>query len=218
MKNLNNIFIVSIIVIVALMVGCGSKKGEKTENMNKEMAQVESQNEDSMEFKAFDYINDFQGNPFTYFKGDGLLLAAGDAEHHNAMTIGWGSLGNIWGHRTSAITVYVAPARYTHEFMEKYAYFTVMRFDDDRSDILDYMGTHSGRDGNKEEALGLHVAYTEHGTPYYLEAREVFECEIIYRNPFNPEGFGEVPERLYSNFPAGVHSMYIGNIVGAWRR
>ena len=221
MRNFNNLFIMAIIVMVALMVGCGGKRNGSTEaaaqNTTEKTTEV-SQGKEGDVFKEYDYINDFQGNPFTWFKGNGLLLAVGDEAHHNAMTIGWGSLGNVWSHNTSAITVYVAPARYTHEFMEKYPYFTVMRFDDDQADILNYMGSHSGRDGNKEEALGLHVAYTEHGTPYYLEAREVFECEIIYRNPFNPEGFGEVPQKRYENFPAGIHSVYIGNIVGAWRR
>ena len=170
------------------------------------------------DFKEFDCTKEFTGNPFTWFKGAGLLLAVGDKDSHNAMTIGWGSLGNVWQHNISTITVYVAPARYTFEFMEKYKYFTVMVFDEDRKDVLEYMGTHSGRDVNKEEALGLHVAYTELGTPYYLEAREVYECEIMYRDQFDKEGFGEIPQKRYENFPAGIHHMYIGKIVSARRR
>lgn len=41
-------------------------------------------------FEEFDVTTDFQGNPFTYFKGKGLLLAVGDKADHNEMTIGWG--------------------------------------------------------------------------------------------------------------------------------
>lgn len=170
------------------------------------------------DFVEFDYTTEANMNPFTWFKGHGLLLASGDKENHNAMTIGWGALGNIWQHNISTITVYVAPARYTFEFMEKYPYFTVMVFDEDRKDVLEYMGTHSGRDVNKEKELGLHVAYTEHGAPYYLEAREVYECEIMYRDQFNKEGFGEIPQKRYENFPAGIHHEYIGKIVSARRR
>lgn len=170
------------------------------------------------DFVKFDYTQSPNLNPFTWFKGNGLLLASGDIRRHNAMTIGWGALGNIWQHDLSTITVYVAPARYTFEFMERYQYFTVMVFDEDRKDVLEYMGTHSGRDGNKEEALGLHVAYTEHGAPYYLEAREVYECEVIYRDPLDPRGFEEIPRQRYENFPAGIHSVYIGKIVSARRR
>ena len=169
-------------------------------------------------FSEFDYTDDFEGNPFTWFKGSGLLLAVGDKDNHNAMTIGWGALGNVWSHDVNTITVYVAPARYTYQFMEKYKYFTVMTFDEEHKDVLAYMGSHSGRDGNKEEALGLHVAYTEHGAPYYLEASEVYECEIIYRDPFDPAGFEEIPRKRYENFPAGIHHMYIGKILSAKRK
>ena len=170
------------------------------------------------DFVEFDYTQSSNLNPFTWFKGSGLLLASGNMQRHNAMTIGWGALGNIWKHDIGTITVYVAPARYTYEFMERYQYFTVMVFDEDRKDVLEYMGTHSGRDGDKAAALGLHVAYTEHGTPYYLEAREVYECEIMYRGPFDPRGFEEIPRQRYANFPAGVHHEYIGKIVSARRR
>jgi nitroreductase/flavin reductase (DIM6/NTAB) family NADH-FMN oxidoreductase RutF len=170
------------------------------------------------DFVEFDYTQSPNLNPFTWFKGNGLLLASGDVRRHNAMTIGWGALGNVWSHNVNTITVYVAPARYTYEFMERYQYFTVMVFDEDRKDVLEYMGTHSGRDGNKDEALGLHVAYTEHGAPYYLEAREVYECEVIYRDGFDQRGFEEIPRKRYENFPAGIHHQYIGRIVSARRR
>jgi len=170
------------------------------------------------DFVEFDYTQSANLNPFTWFKGSGLLLASGDVRRHNAMTIGWGALGNVWRENVNTLTVYVAPARYTFEFMERYQYFTVMVFDKDRQDVLEYMGTHSGRDVNKEEKLGLHVAYTEHGAPYYLEAREVYECEVIYRDGFDPRGFEEIPRQRYENFPAGIHHMYIGRILSAKRR
>lgn len=168
-------------------------------------------------FTTFDYTDDFDGNPFTWFKGAGLLLAVGDKQSHNAMTIGWGSLGNVWGSEVNTITVYVAPSRYTYQFMEKYKYFTVMTFDKEHKDILAYMGSHSGRDGDKAKALGLHTAYTENGAPYYLEASEVYECEIIYKAPFDPEGFTDIPKKRYENSPSGIHHLYIGKIISAKR-
>ena len=81
------------------------------------------------DFVEFDYTQTANINPFTWFKGAGLLLACGEGEDHNAMTIGWGALGNIWQHDISTITVYVAPARYTFEYMERFKYFTVMVFE-----------------------------------------------------------------------------------------
>lgn len=168
-------------------------------------------------FYKLDVDEKWEENPFTWFKGQGLLLAVGDSIHNNAMTIGWGSLGNVWGKiGLNTVTVYVAEARYTYQFMEKYDYFTVMAFDKEDARILGYMGTHSGRDGDKAKHLGLHTLYTEHGTPYYEEAEVVLECKTIYKAPFLTDGMCEEVKKFYENFDAGVHHMYIGNIVGAW--
>ena len=167
-------------------------------------------------FKKIDVKEDFTENGFQWFR-DAELLAAGDKEKSNAMTIGWGGIGTLWG-RTS-LTVYVAEKRYTKEFMDKAEYFTVMAFDVKDSKVLNYMGTKSGRNGDKAQALGLHTAYTENGTPYYTEAAMVIECKIMYAAPFDPQYFkSDAPKRMYANFPAGIHSMYIGEVVNAWKR
>jgi flavin reductase (DIM6/NTAB) family NADH-FMN oxidoreductase RutF len=167
-------------------------------------------------FKKINVREDFTENGFQWFH-DAELLAAGDKTKSNAMTIGWGGIGTLWGR--TALTVYVAEKRYTKEFMDKAEYFTVMAFDVEHSNVLRYMGTKSGRDGDKAQALGLHTAYTANGTPYYTEASLVIECKIMYAAPFDPDHFkSEVPKRMYSHFPAGIHSMYIGEVVNAWKK
>ena len=167
-------------------------------------------------FKKFDVVKDFADNGFQWFR-DAQLLAAGDKEKSNAMTIGWGAVGTLW--QKPALTVYVAEKRYTKEFLDKAEYFTVMSFDVENSKVLTYMGTKSGRDGDKAQALGLHTAYTANGTPYYTEATMVIECKIMYAAPFDPSGFkSDVPKNMYSRFPAGVHSMYVGEVVNAWKK
>ena len=170
------------------------------------------------EFKEFDPTKDFSVNPFTFFTGNGLLLAAGDSVRSNAMTIGWGSLGNIWDKGTSTITVFVAQQRFTHGFMERSKYFTVRSFDDAHKQVLEYKGSHSGRDGDKAQALGLHTLYTEHGTPYYAEASQVFECELIYHTQLDSAAFGDLPRNFYKDYTAGIHSAYVGRIVKAMKK
>ena len=167
-------------------------------------------------FKKFEVREDFTENGFQWFH-DAELLAAGNKEKSNAMTIGWGSIGTLWGR--TALTVYVAEKRYTKEFMDQEEYFTVMAFDVEHSQVLRYMGTKSGRDGDKAAALGLHTAYTAHGTPYYTEADMVIECAIMYAAPFEEKYFkNNVPKLMYNHFPAGPHTMYIGEVVNAWRK
>ena len=167
-------------------------------------------------FKKFNVREDFAENGFQWFH-DAELLAAGNRDKSNAMTIGWGGIGTLWGR--TALTVYVAEKRYTKEFMDRSEYFTVMAFDVAHSNVLNYMGRQSGRDGDKAKALGLHTAYTENGTPYYTEAEMVIECRIMYAAPFDPQYFkSDAPKNMYRNFPAGVHTMYIGEVVNAWRK
>jgi flavin reductase (DIM6/NTAB) family NADH-FMN oxidoreductase RutF len=180
------------------------------------MAAVPASAQEENGYKKIDVRKDFTENGFQWFH-DAELLAAGNKEKSNAMTIGWGGIGTLWGR--TALTVYVAEKRYTKEFMDQEEYFTVMTFDVEHSNVLRYMGTKSGRDGDKAAALGLHTAYTANGTPYYTEAEMVIECKIMYAAPFDPDGFkSDVPKNMYRHFPAGIHSMYIGEVINAWKK
>lgn len=167
-------------------------------------------------FKKFSVEKDFTENGFSWYR-HALLVAAGNAQKSNAMTIGWGGIGTLWGR--TAVTVYVAERRYTKQFMDSSRYFTVMAFAERKGEVMRYMGTKSGRDGDKAKALGLHTAYTANGAPYYVEADMVIECRTMYAAPFDPTCFkDEVPRRMYANFPAGFHTMYIGEVVSAWKK
>ena len=197
-------FFILMTALVALSVQCTPKQDEKHDTtMNTEL-------------KPFDVQKDFTDNGFTYFTKN-LILCSGDSTEHNAMTIGWGAIGNYLGHDRPTVTVYVAPARYTYEFMERHQRFTIMEFDDPA--VWQYMGKYSGRDGDKAAALGLHVAYTEHGTPYYAEAKSVIECEIMTSWHQTAEDFrSATPQKWYAGFDAGIHTIYIGEVLGAWKR
>lgn len=168
-------------------------------------------------FTPFDVTKTFADNPFSFFTGHGLLLCAGDAQGANAMTIGWGGLGTLWGR--PALTVYVRQGRYTHQFMERGRYFTVMRFAD--NEVVDYMGSHSGRDGDKAAALGLTLAYTKNGAPYYKEASMVIECRLVAATELTEATFrDELPRSQYapSGDDGGLHTEYIGEVVGAMKK
>ena len=193
-----------VLITVIMMGGCAQHAEQNQENMNTE------------ELKSFDVQKEFQENGFNWFT-ENLILCCGDTAENNAMTIGWGGIGNYLGHNRPAVTVYVAPARYTWQFMEKYPRFTIMQFDDPK--IWQYMGKNSGRDGDKAAALGLHTAYTENGTPYYEEASMVIECETMTAWHQTESDFrNATAKEWYGKFDAGVHTVYIGEVLGAWKR
>lgn len=195
-------------ILCITLIGCNTTQQEKSSNTEPNKANTE--------LTAFNVQEDFEKNGFTWFT-ENLILCSGDTTENNAMTIGWGSIGNYIGHNRPTVTVYVAPARYTYQFMEKYPRFTIMQFDDPA--IWKYMGTKSGRDGDKAAALNLHVSYTEHGTPYYEEATMVIECETMTAWHQTEQDFrNNTPKEWYSNFDAGIHTIYIGEIIGAWKR
>lgn len=166
-------------------------------------------------FVALDVKKDFRVNPYTYFTGKGRLLCVGDKKKSNAMTIGWGGMGTIW--RQPMLTVFVKDKRYTHEFMERAAYFTVMEFADEK--ILDYMGHTSGRDADKAKEMGLTLAYTENGTPYYEEAEMVIECKMMAKDNFNAKNFmDDAPFEFEDDKTRSSYFYYVGKVVNAWRK
>ena len=204
MKKKAPVIIAAAVCLLGILTLCTALQKQKSENTM------------TTGLKPIDVQKEFSQNGFTWFT-ENLILCCGDTSASNAMTIGWGGIGNYLGHNRPAVTVYVAPARYTWQFMERYPRFTIMQFDDPK--IARYMGSHSGRDGDKAAALGLHVAYTKHGTPYYEEASAVIECETMTAWHQTEADFrSETPRQWYKGFEAGIHTVYIGEVLGAWRR
>ena len=73
--------------------------------------------------------------------------------------------------------------------------------------------------GADTTSVGLHVAYTPSGTPYYTEAKTVIECEIITAFHQEEKDFrNDTPRQFYERFSAGIHAVYIGEIIGAWKK
>lgn len=193
----------------------GSDAAQKPEAPAAESVQTDTLRTDSLGFRWVDVRKEFNENPFNFFDGDGLLLAAGSRQGMNAMTIGWGQLGTLWGMQRPVVNVYVRKSRYTDQFMAQNDYFTVSGFSKDFSDALRYMGTHSGRDGDKVAASGLHTVFTQKGNPYFREARIVLECKKLYQAPLQTSGMGQVAKECYEK-DTSVHNLYIGEIVNAW--
>lgn len=161
---------------------------------------------------------ELQLNPFTAFGKDWMTLTAGnETSGYNTMTVSWGHLGAIWGrtqHGSGLPTAicYVRPSRYTKAFIDREERFTLSHFDPSYHKALGYLGSHSGRDGDKVKAVGLTPVFAD-GTTYFAEADLVFICRKLYTGVLQEDGFLE-KTMVDFNYPErDFHTMYVGEIL-----
>ena len=151
---------------------------------------------------------------FDMFSKQWALVTAGEPGHFNTCTIAWGSLGSIWdgrGRGRSIVTVYVNPDRYTYEFLKESDTFTVSWFPREYRKALGYLGSHSGRDGDKVAAAGLTPKELAGGVTFE-EANLTFVCHKLYQGEFQREGLAdEINHGIYENWQP--HWMFVGEIV-----
>ena len=129
-------------------------------------------------------------NVHLIWRKQGMLLTSGDfaAGHFNTMTVGWGSLGVMWGR--PFVQVVVRPTRYTYGFMEQYESFTLCAFPEACRQALQILGTKSGRDGDKIAEAGLTpIVSTQVSAPGFAEADLVVECRKMYWQDMDPSHF-----------------------------
>ena len=142
-----------------------------------------------------------------------LVLTSGDFAQgsFNAMTIGWGSFGVMWG--IPFVQVVIRPIRYTYEFMERYDMFTVCAFPKKYAQALQILGSKSGRDGDKIAEAGLTpMRSTKVAAPSYAEAELVLECRKIYWDDMNNDHF--LKTQIEEKYPRkDYHRIYYGEIV-----
>ena len=129
-----------------------------------------------MAFHEIDY-KEMKINPFTMFLSEWGLVGAGTPERRNAMTIGWGTLGILWG-KPVAI-VFIRPQRFTKEFVEQNEKFSVSFYPAEYRKALEILGTKSGRDGDKIAESGLTPFFSD-GTIGFEEAHTLLICRKLF--------------------------------------
>ena len=151
---------------------------------------------------------------FDMFNNQWALATAGTPDHYNTCTIGWGSLGTIWGGPTrgrSIVTIYINPDRYTWEFLKETDVFTVDFFPEQYRKALGYLGAKSGRDEDKVAAAGLTPKELAGGVTFE-EANLTFVCRKLYQGEFQREGLAdEINNGIYANWHP--HWMFVGEII-----
>ena len=160
-------------------------------------------------------VSELQMNPMDMIAKEWMLVTAGNQERgYNTMTASWGHLGSIWGHGGGLPTavVYLRPQRYTKEFVDREEYFTITVFPEEYKKALGYLGSHSGRDGDKVAVAGLTPVFEGEYTTF-AEAKLTLVCRKLYRGSLTPEGFVDTGI-ISDHYPnSDFHDFYIGHIV-----
>jgi len=159
-------------------------------------------------------LNKIDENIFKLIGSDWMLVTAGSIDKFNTMTASWGAFGVLWNKPVSFI--FVRPARYTYEFLQKNVNFSLTFFDEKYRKALNICGTKSGRDTDKVREAGLTPRTSKSGLVYFEEAKLVIECTKLYFHDITPENI-LLPSinNLYNN---DYHRMYIGEITGIMKK
>ncbi len=135
------------------------------------------------------------------------------------MTIGWGTMGTIWGPPQGGkqiIEVFVRENRRTADVLLRNDYFTVCFFPEEKRKDLYLLGTKSGWDApNKIAETSL--APKPLGNAVGFEAATLtFICKKIYTHKmFHAEVPEEVGNTLYANGNP-IHYVFMGENVDAF--
>ncbi len=152
-------------------------------------------------------------DPIVAMRENWFLVTAEKDGKANALTAGWGALGNVWEKKTA--TVYIRPQRYTKEFMDASGRFTLTFFEGHQKELL-YLGSHSGKEvPDKMEQCGLTLKHVN-GQPTYEEGKYMLVCKTLYHEPLKPQNFTDpaFAEATYLDHDYSV--IYIAEIEAAY--
>ena len=147
--------------------------------------------------------------------GEGLLLAATHPDGRtNVMTIGWGTIGVIWGR--PILTVLVRPSRYTYQYIEASGEFTVNVPSPALTDFVRFCGSQSGRDHDKLARFEVRVTPGQRVRAATLDdCPLVYECRVVQQNDILPAALDPQIESGY--YAQGdLHRVYYGEILGVF--
>lgn len=156
---------------------------------------------------------------FSLFNDRWALVTAGGPDAYNTMTIGWGTMGTIWGPAKQGkqiIEVFLRENRRTSDVLLNSDYFTVCFFPaEKRADLLT-LGSKSGWDVPDKVALTSLTPKPLDNAVGFEEAQLTFVCRKIYTHRLLRD---EVPEEVRVKMYAEgnpLHVVFMGEIVDAF--
>ncbi|NLY91569.1 MAG: flavin reductase family protein [Firmicutes bacterium] len=159
--------------------------------------------------------NDYAQEFITHLAKGGVFLTVKDQDKANIMTIGWGTIGQIWN--KPILMVMVRYSRHTYGLLEKAGEFTVsVPLNQNRTKELLICGQRSGREIDKFQACGFTPEKSQVvATPIIKECPLHFECRVVYQQAMEPGQLsGAFREKWYKT--PDYHVLYYGEIVAAY--
>ncbi|MFR9649316.1 MAG: flavin reductase [Rikenellaceae bacterium] len=160
-------------------------------------------------------INDLDDSYTRMLSKDWGVVSAGDKESFNSMTISWGALGNVWGKAT--VMIFIRPDRYTHKFVEKQDRVSITFFGGAHKDDLRYLGSNSGRDGDKISKTSLISVFTPSGLPTYQQAEIIIEGRKLYKTSLKKGEFSDKELEKKQHGEGLYHDAYFYEVERVWR-
>ncbi|MFW6287332.1 MAG: flavin reductase family protein [bacterium] len=146
---------------------------------------------------------------------NGAFLTVKKEDIINTMTIGWGSIGIIWG--KPILMVMVRKSRYTYELLDDNTEFTVSfpALNELKKELM-FCGSNSGRDTDKFKECNLNLIDSkEINTPVIPEAKLHLECKIVFKQDMNENNLlEEFNNKWYPE--SNYHTMYYAEIASAY--
>jgi flavin reductase (DIM6/NTAB) family NADH-FMN oxidoreductase RutF len=146
---------------------------------------------------------------------EGLLLVTSDKNGKpNVMTIGWGSIGSVWG--KDVFIVLVRPSRYSFTLLEQVPQFTVNVPTPGLASEVVFCGSVSGRDCDKFAQANLTpIPAQEISVPVIEQCPVNYQCNVIHKTDMVKSA---VPDDIKKQFyPSDdYHQIYFGQILACY--
>lgn len=152
-------------------------------------------------------------NPFTAIGKDWFLLTAGDINNFNTMTASWGGVGVMWG--KNVVTTVVRSNRHTFNFIDNSDIFTISFYPQEYKNILNYCGSHSGKDVDKVAETGLKPISLDGGVAFE-QSKLVFVCKKLYSQQLDTKNFSDTSCNKWYSETNPIHTAFVGEIIAVY--
>lgn len=164
-----------------------------------------------MELKEVHYSHNLDMTLKRMAEGGLLLATQNEQGIPNAMTIGWGNVGIVWGR--PVFIVFVRPSRFTFQNLERNSDFTVNVPTTYMKDVCALCGSESGRTVDKFAECSLTAVPAERvKAPLIEQCERFYECRTIHMGDVRDSMLADtIRDGFYGR--GDLHRVYYGEIL-----